>query len=75
VFFAQEREITLTWSLAENIQYRTLFLQRDTTLRDILFQQKNTINPSKSKPGVDIFRPFSHQHLRGFFYTVAIANF
>jgi hypothetical protein len=42
VFFAQEREITLTWSIAEKYT-------------------------SKSKLWVENFRPFSHQHLQGFF--------
>jgi hypothetical protein len=43
--------------------------------RDILFSRTTPFNPSKSKLWVEIFAPFSHQHLIGFFHTVSIANF
>jgi hypothetical protein len=41
VFFAQEREVTLTWSIAE--KYIGHFLQRDTMFRDILFSRKTCV--------------------------------
>jgi hypothetical protein len=41
VFFAQEREVTLTWSIAE--KYIGHFFCTGTQCSGILFQQKNTI--------------------------------
>jgi uncharacterized protein YydD (DUF2326 family) len=55
--------------------YRTLFLQRDKMFRDILFSRKTPLILQNLSLGWKIFGPFSHQHLRGFFYTVSIANF
>jgi hypothetical protein len=66
VFVAQEREITLTWSIAEKY-YRTLFLQRDTMFRDILLSRKTPLILQNLSFGWKIFGPFSHQHLRGYF--------
>jgi hypothetical protein len=36
-------------------------------IRDTLFSRKTPFNPSKSRLWVEIFIPFSHQHLTGFF--------
>jgi hypothetical protein len=64
VFFAQEREIT--WSIAE--KYTGHFFCKGTRCSGIFFSaEKHLQNPSKSKLWVENFRPFSHQHLRGFF--------
>jgi hypothetical protein len=53
VFFAQEREVTLTWSLAE--KYIGHFFCKGTQCSGTFFQQKNTFNPSKSKLWVEKF--------------------
>jgi hypothetical protein len=53
VFFAQEREITLTWSIAE--KYIGHFSAKGHNVQGYSFQQKNTINPSKSKLWVENF--------------------
>jgi hypothetical protein len=54
VFFAQEREVTLTWSIAE--KYIGHFFCKGTQCSGIFFSF-----------GWKIFGPFSHQHLQGFF--------
>jgi hypothetical protein len=72
VFFAQEREITLTWSIAE--KYIGHFFCKGTKCSGIFF---SPFNPSKSKLWVEIFVPFSHQHLIGFshsFYSKFLSN-
>jgi hypothetical protein len=64
VFFAQEREITLTWSIAE--KYLGHFFCKGTQ-RDILFSRKTPLTLQNLSFGWKIFGPFSHQHLQGFF--------
>jgi hypothetical protein len=59
VFFAQEREVTLTWSIAE--KYIGHFFCKGAQCSGTFFQQKNTFNPSKSKLWLtkilDLFSP------------------
>jgi hypothetical protein len=57
--------------------YRTLFLQRDTMFRDILFSRKTPLILQNLSFGWKIFRPFSHQHLQDFlhsFYSKFFSN-
>jgi hypothetical protein len=62
VFFAQEREVTLTWSIAE--KYIGHFFCKGTQCSGILFSaEKHRFKPSKSRLWVEIFSTFSHQHL------------
>ena len=69
VFFAQEREITLTWSIAE--KYMGHFSCAGTQCSGILVSAENhRFNQSKSKLWVKNL----HQHLIVIFYTTSIAN-
>jgi hypothetical protein len=75
VFFAQEREVTLTWSIAE--KYIGHFFCKGTQCSGTFFQQKNTFNPSKSKLWVENFRPFFTSICRIFlhsFYSKFFSN-
>jgi hypothetical protein len=66
VFFAQEREITLTWSIAE--KYIGHFFCKGTQCSEIFFSaEKTPFILQNLSFGWKIFRPF--------FYTVSIANF
>jgi hypothetical protein len=62
----------LTWSIAE--KYIGHFFCTGTQCSGTFFQQKNTLNPSKSKLWVTKFRPLCTSICR-IFYTVPIANF
>jgi hypothetical protein len=62
MFFAQEIEVTLTWSIAE--KYIGHFFCTGTQCSGILFSaEKHRFNPSKSKLWVKKL----HQHLIGIF--------
>jgi hypothetical protein len=65
VFFAQEREVTLTWSIAE--KYIGHFFCKGTQCSGTFFQQKNTINPLKSKLWVENCWTFFSPAFAGFF--------